>query len=550
MQTDIRYFPHLYRDSVALMRLSADLAARPGVDQASLLMGTPANMDLLVDSGLVDAPPPAAPGDIVFVARGEPDALAAAYEAAGQALTQGESRSGEEGGEGADVPASLLDAVRAAAESSGAEASGGDFGNASEDAGEARLALISTPGEFAGAEALKALRAGLHALIFSDNVPLEQEKDLKREARERHLLVMGPDCGTAIVGGVPLAFANVVRRGDIGVVGASGTGIQQITCLIDRLGGGVSHALGTGSRDVSAEVGGLSMLAGLDALAADPGTRVIVLAAKPPAPEVARRVLDAARTCGKPVVVSFLGADEPLSGDALYGAATLEEAAHRAVALAAGRPADFVGAGPDDPDLRLRAAAAARFLPAERRFLRGLYTGGTFCYEAQVLLQNLLEPLYSNTPFGRAKPLESAWKSRAHTLLDLGDDEFTRGRPHPMIDPAPRNARVVEEAADPETGVILLDVVLGYGSNPDPAGELARAVASARAAAADARVRPPVFVASVCGTEADPQRFSEQCAVLEREDVRLCESNAQAVMLALLILRQAAARPHAVGGPS
>ena len=361
---------------------------------------------------------------------------------------------------------------------------------------------------------------------------------------------MGPDCGTAIVGGVPLAFANVVRRGDIGVVGASGTGIQQITCLIDRLGGGVSHALGTGSRDVSAEVGGLSMLAGLDALAADPGTRVIVLAAKPPAPEVARRVLDAARTCGKPVVVSFLGADEPLSGDALYGAATLEEAAHRAVALAAGRPADFVGAGPDDPDLRLRAAAAARFLPAERRFLRGLYTGGTFCYEAQVLLQNLLEPLYSNTPFGRAKPLESAWKSRAHTLLDLGDDEFTRGRPHPMIDPAPRNARVVEEAADPETGVILLDVVLGYGSNPDPAGELARAVASARAAAADARVRPPVFVASVCGTEADPQRFSEQCAVLEREDVRLCESNAQAVMLALLILRQAAARPHAVGGPS
>ena len=300
MQTDIRYFPHLYRDSVALMRLSADLAARPGVDQASLLMGTPANMDLLVDSGLVDAPPPAAPGDIVFVARGEPDALAAAYEAAGQALTQGESRSGEEGGEGADVPASLLDAVRAAAESSGAESSGGDFGNASEDAGEARLALISTPGEFAGAEALKALRAGLHTLIFSDNVPLEQEKDLKREARERHLLVMGPDCGTAIVGGVPLAFANVVRRGDIGVVGASGTGIQQITCLIDRLGGGVSHALGTGSRDVSAEVGGLSMLAGLDALAADPGTRVIVLAAKPPAPEVARRVLDAARTCGKP----------------------------------------------------------------------------------------------------------------------------------------------------------------------------------------------------------------------------------------------------------
>lgn len=537
MQTDIRYFPNLYRDSVALMRLSADLAARPGVEQASLLMGTPANMDLLVDSGLVDAPPKAAPGDIVFVARGEGDAVAAAYEAAKQALTQGETDAGEGSRDQDEVPASLLDAVNAAPEPDGAA--------------QARLALISTPGEFAGAEALKALRAGLHAMIFSDNVPLEQEIALKREARDRDLLVMGPDCGTAIVGGAPLAFANVIRRGDIGVVGASGTGIQQITCLIDRLGGGLSHALGTGSHDISAEVGGLSMLAGLDALAADPGTRVIVLAAKPPAPEVARRVLEAARACGKPVVVCFLGADERLGldwGDSLHGAATLEEAAHRAVALAAGRPADFVGAGPDDPDLRRRAAAPARTLAPGRRFLRGLYTGGTFCYEAQVLLQNRLEPLYSNTPFGRVRRLESAWKSRDNTLLDLGDDEFTRGRPHPMIDPAPRNARVVEEAADPATGVILLDVVLGYGSHPDPAGELARAVAEAREAAAGSGGRAPVFVASVCGTEADPQRFSEQCAALEREDVHLCESNAQAVMLALLILRGASAHSRPAGG--
>lgn len=539
MQTDIRYFPNLYRDSVALMRLSADLAARPGVDQASLLMGTPANMDLLVDSGLVDAPPKTAPGDIVFVARGEPDALAAAYEAAKQALTRGEPEAGGEGGDQAEVPASLLDAARMAGETPG-------------DAAAARLALISTPGEFAGAEALKALRVGLHAMIFSDNVPLEQEIALKREARDRDLLVMGPDCGTAIVGGAPLAFANVIRRGDIGVVGASGTGIQQITCLMDRLGGGLSHALGTGSHDLSAEVGGLSMLAGLDALAADSGTRVIVLAAKPPAPGVARRVLETARACGKPVVVCFLGADARLGenrGDSLHGAATLEEAAHRAVALATGRPADFVSAGPDNPDLQRRAAAPARFLPAKGRWLRGLYTGGTFCYEAQVLLQNHLASLYSNTPFGRTQRLESAWKSQANTLLDLGDDEFTRGRPHPMIDPAPRNARVEEEAADPETGVILLDVVLGYGSHPDPAGELARAVHAARAAAAGTGVQPPVFVASVCGTEADPQRFSEQCAALEREDVHLCDSNAQAVMLALLILQgSAAAHPHPAGG--
>lgn len=531
METDIRYFPNLYRDSVALMRLSSDIAGLPGIAQASLLMGTPANMDLLVDSGLVDVPPKAAPGDIVFVARGEPDALKAAFEAANAALTRAPAGADGGGAEEAPPPASLLDAVAGAA------------ARATDGQGEyARVALISTPGEFAGGEALKALRAGLHVMIFSDNVPVEQEAALKREARDRELLVMGPDCGTAILGGVPLAFANVVRPGNIGVVGASGTGIQQVTCLIDGQGGGITHALGTGSHDLSAEVGGLTMLAALDALAADPATRVVVLVSKPPAPEVAKKVLAAARNCGKPVVVNFLGADARLTDSwaaNLHGAATLEEAARRAVALSAGRPADFSSAGPDDPELNSRAAGIAGSLPAERRFLRGLYTGGTFCYEAQLLLRHRLEPLYSNTPTADARPLESAWKSRGHTLLDLGDDIFTRGRPHPMIDPAPRNARLEEEAADPETGVILLDVVLGYGAHPDPAGELARAVRAARAAASGSGV--PLFIASVCGTGADPQNYSAQCAALENEGVQLCASNAQAVMLALLALRHSAA---------
>src|SRR5580704_9603583 len=98
-------------------------------------------------------------------------------------------------------------------------------------------------------------------MIFSDNVPIAEEASLKHEARERGLMVMGPDCGTAIIGGVPLAFANAVPRGDIGIIGASGTGIQEVSTLIARAGRGVRHAIGTGGRDMHAEVGGLTTLA-------------------------------------------------------------------------------------------------------------------------------------------------------------------------------------------------------------------------------------------------------------------------------------------------
>lgn len=529
METQVEYARGVYRDSVALMRLSADLERLDGIDAASLLMGTPANIAMLVESDLLDRTPelPVSGADIIIVVRGEAGAVVNAMQTARDALQSGGATSGGDAGGAAEtIPAmSLLDAVAHSLNTDATESAG--------------LALISTSGDFAGGEALKALRAGLHVMLFSDNVPEEQEIVLKKEAEKRGLLVMGPDCGTALIGGVPLAFANVVRRDGIGIVGASGTGTQQVSCLADQLGAGVSHAIGTGGHDLSKSVGGLTMLAGLHALAQDPDTKVIVLISKPPAEQVAEHVLHAARSCPKPVVVNFLGNVMAASGN-LYGAATLEEAAHKAVALLRGQRADFVSAGPDDATLNDKADALCRKHPlaSSRCFLRGLYTGGTFCYEAQILLRDHLSPLYSNTPVTGTQPLGSAWQSQDHTILDLGDDAFTRGRPHPMIDPRPRNERLEQEFRDEKVGIILLDVVLGYGAHANPADELAATIRTLR----DSADSGPIVIASVCGTESDPQNLVMQRALLEQEGVCVCESNAQAAVLAMLCLRHAAIR--------
>lgn len=525
MKTECRVFQNVYLDSVTLMRVSANLMKLEGVDEASVLMGTPSNMNLLVQGGLLTEAPVVKPSDLVVVIKGDDGVLDDAFTEAAKALNPKESNCGEVST--LPPPASLRCAVA--------------------ETPDASLALIAVPGAFAAAEALKALGAGLNVMIFSDNVPIWQEAALKRAAAERGLLVMGPDCGTAIINGVPLAFANAIRRGSIGVVGASGTGIQEVTCLIHHLGAGISQAIGTGGHDLSAEVGGLTMLAGIDALARDDATNVITLISKPPSRDVSMTILKAAAATGKPVVVNFFGSDTTaliagLGGAAhsrLYAAATLEEAAHRSVALTKGAPPTFTSAvpgtrSPAESTLRDQAAAlrAQAALTPQQTNLRALYTGGTFCYEAQCLLGRCLGDIHSNAPTGASKPLENPFESTGNALIDLGDDMFTRGKPHPMIDPAPRNARLVQEMTDPTCGVLLFDVVLGYGSHEDPAGELAAALAKGKAASPN----PPLCIASVCGTEQDPQRLGEQCAKLEAQGVVLCQSNARAAALAACVL--------------
>src|SRR5215469_16740026 len=491
---------NFYRDSVALMQLSSSLRKLPHIRQASAVMASEANLALLREAGLLAGAVEAGPNDLLIALEGDEEAaLAAAVAEAEKALDRKAPASA--GGPRREPPRSLemgLDLMPSA-----------------------NLALISTPGDYAAAEAMKALRFGLNVMMFSDNVSVEEEIELKRYARAHDLIVMGPDCGTAIIGGIPLGFANVVRRGDIGVVAASGTGLQQVTCLVDRLGAGLSQA-----------VGGVTFLQGLKALAGDDATQVIVLISKPPAPEVAATVLAEARKAGKPVVVNFLGADpQSIAGPNLTPVKTLEDAAVCAVALSKGEQRDRLALAvpPFEPP----------HLAAGQRFIRGLYSGGTFCYEATLLLGEALQQVYSNTPVGRAKALDDMWKSRAHTLVDLGDDLFTRGRPHPMIDHRLRNERIANEARDPETAVILLDVVIGYGAHADPASEIAPVVRDAIALSAAAG-RTLSVVGFVCGTKSDPQSLADQEARLRGAGMMLTQSNAQAVRLAARTVAQAA----------
>ena len=505
MASGTKVIRNFYRDSVSLMQLSARLAKLPGIVQASAIMASEANLALLRDAKLIDGPVEAGPNDLLVAVEGESDAAVMA--AIAEAAAAFDSKPQPGGGQViAERPKSLVMGL--------------------ERMPAANLALISTPGEYAAAEALKALHLGLNVMLFSNNVDHAAELMLKRTARDRGLIVMGPDCGTAIVGGIPLGFANVVKRGRIGVVAASGTGLQQVTSLVDGLGEGISQAIGTGGGDLSRAIGGITMLQGLAGLAADPGTSVIVLISKPPAKEVADDVLEQARAAGKPVVVAFLGADPAaIAGGNVTAARTLEDAAHAAVGLLRGETPGPV------PAVKLDLPHPG---PGQK-FVRGLYSGGTFCYEASLLLGDALSPVYSNTAVGKAEPLADVWQSRAHTLVDLGDGVFTRGRPHPMIDHRLRNERILAEADDPETAVILLDVVLGYGSHIDPAAEMAPVIKDAKGRAARAG-RNLIVVGFVCGTDGDPQGLARQTAGLAESGMILLPSNAQAVRAAARIV--------------
>ena len=478
-----RLLPQCYRDSVSLMQFARGLKAKPGVEEASAVMATAANLALLQESGVLKELPEARPDDLLLVLIGQV---------------------GE-----ADLDAAAADLLKPSAPSSGTRGEQPPVSASeawSRDPG-LNFALISVPGDYAAAEGLKALALGLHVMMFSDNVTVEHELFLKSEARRRGLLFLGPDCGTSIVNGAPLGFANQVRRGPVGIVSASGTGLQEVSSLLDRWGSGVSQALGTGGRDLKESIGGLGALSCLDLLLADHGTKVILVVSKPPSPTVAAALETKLKGSAKPVVRCFTG--DPKSG-------TLADAAREAFRLAEGRDAD----PREDP----RLPANGEPVGAGGRWLRGLYSGGTLCAESAAIAARVLGTVFANVAVPGVQPLDDPWRSRGHAFVDLGEDEFTRGRPHPMIDQSLRLDRLSRELADPETAAVLLDVVLGHGAHPDPAGEIAGFLTRRPA-------RVPVF-ASVTGTEADPQGWSKSLAALRVAGVTAFGSNAEAALAA------------------
>ncbi len=471
----------VYYDSVILMQLQRSLIELPGILDAGVVMGTPANKDILAQSNLLFPEVEAAVADdLVIVVKGsDRESAKAAINKVDELLV---TRRGTET-EHEYRPKSLDTAIQLLP--------------------EAQWVMISVPGRYAARIARQSLNSGKNVFVFSDNVLLDDEIEFKKLAAAKGLLVMGPDCGTAIINGVGLGFANKVRRGSIGIVAASGTGLQQVSARIHQFGGGITHAIGTGGRDLSSDVNAVTARQGLELLNRDANTQVIVLVSKPPSASVADELVEMARQFRKPVVINFIGYSTQIRVvDNVHFATTFDETAQLAVQLAN-------SASISEP---ARDLGVERFAPGQR-YLRGLFSGGTLAYETLLILENYLPEVFSNAPLDKKFRLSDSLVSQAHSVVDLGEDEFTVGRLHPMMDNDLRIRRLETEANDPQVAVILLDVVLGFGAHADPAAELAPAIAKAKAKVKEAGRYLEVVVV-VSGTDEDPQDLDAQVQML------------------------------------
>jgi len=502
-----------YYDSLFLMGVNKRLSDAKGVQQTAVLMGSPANKTLLEEIGVHDAQVEAA---------GANDLIVAVVADTPKLVTDTLSR--------------LDDALQAGVESMPVS----DLHSLEDGLVQkpnANLVVISVPGEYAAREAQKALDAGLNVFLFSDNVAIEDELRLKVSAARRHLLVMGPDCGTSLIGGVGIGFANVVRRGPIGAIGAAGTGLQEFTSLVHNAGFGISHAIGTGSHDLSDKIGGLTTLAALEALENDPATKVITLLSKPAGLKTRAALITRIGRCPKPVVGCFLGArpQVAVAQSNLQFARTIDEAARLAIRAAQGSLESW----PDEltPEEQALADQERSSWAPEQKYLRGLFAGGTFCYQSQQILRDSGIATHSNAPLNPEYVLANPDNSVQHTLVDMGDDRYTLGRPHPMIDASARCQRILSESRDPQMAILLFDVILGYNASKDPAGELIDAIQQARETA-KACGGSLSLVASVCGTEGDVQGLSRQTRLLKEVGVRVFSSNARAALFCCELLQK------------
>jgi FdrA protein len=490
-----------YQDSIVLMLLTNKLNTIDGVHNVSVMMGTPANKDIFKTGGLyTDELEKASSNDMVIVLDIEDDSLIDQVLSEIDVFLEEQTKGG---GDTADE-----EVVKT-------------WDKAFELGKDAGVVVFSIPGTHAALEIEKALDEGKHVFCFSDNVAIEDEKRLKEKAHDAGLLLMGPDCGTGIINGIPVAFTNAVRKGKIGVVGASGTGIQEVTTIIHKLGGGVTNAIGTGGRDLKAEIGGITLKDSIMTLEKDPNTEVVVVISKPPAPEVRDDVLNLLRSISKPAVTIFLGEKPEAHEENLYRAYTLEEAAQIAVQLLNKKEIKV-----EKETLRVPAHS----FKSEQKYVKGLYSGGTLAYEAAMLIKEGLDLVDDEHA-----PEGFILKNKGHEIIDLGDDVYTQGKPHPMIDPTKRKEMLEAVGKDPKTAIILVDIVLGYGSHANMAQELAPTIKEVKANA-KAEGREVFVIGTIVGTDEDPQAIHEQETIMKEAGTILCDSNAQAVRMALAIL--------------
>ncbi len=510
---------NFHRDSLQLLHISEEAKKIDGVKDAAVVMGTTTNKEILQKLGLLtDDGRAASESDMILAVMADSQPL---IEKALQQIEEMILKPPEPKGRAFYSVDAALQAVP-----------------------DANLAIVSIPGEHAREVVLKLLDRGLSVHLFSDRVPLGDELELKQYAKERGLLVMGPGAGTSIIGGKAVAFANVVKKGGIGIVAAAGTGLQEVSVLLSEAGLGISEGLGTGGGDVKTKIGGIMTLQSIEALEQDPETSTVVVVSKPPDVDVKRAILDhIAKKTKKQYVTCFVGAesyDIPATARArVRRTKTLHAAVIEAIRAAdPNRQAEITKQfALSRNELISLTNKIGKGLSEKQSYIRGLYTGGTLAYETLVILGSVIGDVYSNAPLDPRLKLADSYHSVKDSIVDLGEEEFTIGRAHPMIDPTIRKMRLVEEAKDPEVAVVMMDFMLGYGSHSDPAGAMLGAISDAKKIAEkDGRALP--MLAHVCGTEQDPQPLSEQVAKLRRAGVEVFPTNALMAISSALISRK------------
>ena len=483
--------PQFYQDSLKLMRVSAEVKETPGIKQAFAFMATEINKKTRMQAHLMsDEVKQAKADDLVLLVECDDNEL-------GKKILD-------------EFEVKITSSVQAKGDNDEDEALPATFEQGAAQL-DANLAVISIPGPYAAVQTMLALRNGMNVHLFSDNVSIEEEIEIKDYAKERGLIVMGPDCGTSIISGVPICFANVVSTGNVGVIGASGTGLQEFTVLLDKAGCGITHAIGVGGRDLSEEVAGRTTLSALELLINDESTKIIAIVSKPPAQLAGEKIIEAVKKSGKPAVLAFLGAQPYKVSDSTYIVGTIEEAAAKTVAIVRGQNPDNATVLYERKLLSDKIKAEMGKLSAQAKQVKGLFTGGTLASEAKYILKNV-----------------------SSSIIDLGDDEYTRGSLHPMIDPSNRSQHVSTAFSDPTTAVLLCDVVIGYGSHQDPAGMLAEDVKKAR----EESNSNVIVIASVTGTDKDPQNMLGQVKTLEDAGIFVLPSNQYAAEVAAEIVKQ------------
>ena len=512
MSTGITIKKNSYFDSVFLMQVAKGISNEPRIEQAIALMGTENNKAVLIKMGVKEKEIDSVSfNDVVIFIKGSKSKVDLVLDNIDRWFTR--------------KTTSLKTRVHTLDE-------------ALKTQPKANLAVISVPGRYAAGEARKALDKGLNIFLFSDNVSVEEELSLKQYADQQRLLVMGPDCGTSIISGVSIGFANSIRRGKIGVVGVTGTGLQEFTSLIHQAGLGISHAIGTGSRDLSDEIGGLSAFKALELLEGDPKTELIALISKPPGLKTLNNLVKRLNRCPKPIVTCILGTRQFRNiiklKQSIVSTDTIAEAAIKAAAIFEGKSIKLPGISVTNFLNRIKKEK--KFLETNQRYLRGIFAGGTLCYQAQQLMASGGLQIHSNVPLAGMIKLTDPTISIANSMVDMGEDYFTQSSPHPMIDSRLRKQRIIKEAHDPEVAVILLDFILGFMSSENPAGELAPAIIEAK------KIRKNdgghlIFIASVCGTDLDTQNLKEQLNTLEEIGVIVMPSSAHAALLTLEVVK-------------